>query len=350
MIKYLKYICILFLAFVYLSLAAQEDCMKSFQRARRLYDQGMIDEIPEILGPCIEAGFTRNQKIEAYKLIILAYLFDDDQYEAEKTMLEFLKKYPEYEIMPSDPVEFVYLFESYKTKAIISLGFTFGPNFTNPRIIEPYVAGDLTKNSSANSTGAGFQAGLNISRYITNRVFVNLGAIYKTSQYSFRDDIKHIYKGDEERLAKITFDETVSRLDIPFTVACEIIKTRNINYYLSGGCSAGNISRATGIPSISTTEDLPAVIGADITMTDYRESIIYSGIIGTGIKYKVPRGFLIFDLQYSIGINNIVIPETRNEISDLWSAYYYIDDDYSINSFTITVGYYFSLYQPKKQN
>jgi hypothetical protein len=350
MIKYLKYICIIFFIFIQLGLAAQENCIKSFQRARRLYDQGMIDEIPEILAPCIEAGFTRNQKIEAYKLIILAYLFDDDQYEAEKAMLEFLKKYPEYEIMPSDPVEFVYLFESYKTKAIISLGFTFGPNLTNPRIIERYVAGDITRCSSANSTGAGFQAGFNVSRYITNRVFVNLGAIYKTSQYSFMDNMKVIYKGDEERLAKITFDETVSRLDIPFSIAYEIIKTRNINYYLSGGFSAGNISKATGIPSISTSEDLPAVTGADIIMTDFRETILYSGIIGTGIKYKVPRGFLIFDLQYSIGINNIVIPETRNEISDLWSAYYYIDDDYSVNSLTIAVGYYFSFYQPKKQN
>jgi hypothetical protein len=350
MINCLKYTCVLLFTFFYLAATAQEDCLKSFQKARRLYDQGMIDEIPEILAPCIESGFTRAQKIEAYKLIILAYLFDDDQYEAEKAMLEFLKKYPEYEIMPGDPVEFVYLFESYKTKAIISMGFTFGPNFANPRIIEPYVAGDITMTSSVNSTGAGFQAGFNISRYITNRIFVNLGAIYMKSQYYFTDDMKYIYKGNEERLAKNSFDETVSRLNVPLTIACEIIKTRNINYYLSGSFSAGNISKVTGIPGISTSEDEPVVTGADIIMTDFRESILYSGIIGTGIKYKVPRGFLICDIQYHIGLNNIVIPENRNDVPELWTKYYYVDDDYSINCVTVSVGYYFSFYQPKKQN
>jgi len=135
MISYIKNILFLIFAFFFISLSAQEDCLKSFQTARQLYDQGMIDDIHEILAPCIESGFTRTQKIEAYKLIILAYLFDDNQYAAERNMLEFLKKYPEYEVMPNDPVEFVYLFESYKTKAIFSMGVTFGPNLANPELL-----------------------------------------------------------------------------------------------------------------------------------------------------------------------------------------------------------------------
>ena len=149
----IKYILILVTFFFFISVNGQEDCLKSFQNARRLYDQGLIDEIPKILSPCIESGFTRTQKIEAYKLIILAYLFDDDQYEAEKNMLEFLKKYPEYEVMPSDPVEFVYLFESYKTNAILSLGLTIGPNLANPRIIEPYNAGNVTYSNASTIPG-----------------------------------------------------------------------------------------------------------------------------------------------------------------------------------------------------
>ena len=117
---------------------AQDDCATKIQEAQKYYDQGMIDEIPKMLAPCMADGFTRTQKIEAYKLIILSYLFDDNQFEAEKTMLEFLKKYPEYEIMPNDPVEFVYLFESYRTTSVFSFGITAGFNFTDPRIIEPF--------------------------------------------------------------------------------------------------------------------------------------------------------------------------------------------------------------------
>src|SRR3972149_11036799 len=102
------------LFFVPPGIYSQEDCSAKIQEAKKFYEMGMIEEIHQMLSPCIEYGFTRTQKIEAYKLIILSYLFDDDQFEAERSMLEFLKKFPEYEIIPNDPVEFVYLFDSYR--------------------------------------------------------------------------------------------------------------------------------------------------------------------------------------------------------------------------------------------
>ena len=105
------------LVFFISTLYAQRSCLNTLREAKELYEQGLIDEIPDLLADCMESGFTRSQRIEAYKLIILAYLFDDDQFTAEKMMDEFLRKFPEYEIMPNDPVEFVYLLESYKTSS-----------------------------------------------------------------------------------------------------------------------------------------------------------------------------------------------------------------------------------------
>jgi hypothetical protein len=348
MISYIKKITLLISAFFYISAFAQEDCLKSFQTAKQLFDQGMIEEIHGILAPCIESGFTRTQKIEAYKLIILAYLFDDNQYAAEKNMVEFLKKYPEYEIMPSDPVEFVYLFESYKTKAIFSMGVTFGPNLANPRIIEPYNAGDVTYNSSSNSSGAGFQVGFNISRYITDKLFLNVGINYTINQYSFQDDIKYYYYADEQQFAEITFKEKISIIEIPVTIAYEL-SSRNVKYYLCTGISAGNVNKVTGIPSRVYDVNSPPITGADIPMTDFRESNTFFYIIGTGLKFKVPRGYIMSDIRLNIGLNNIINDQNRYKSSELWSKYYYVDDDYSINYFTLTLGYYFSVYKPKKQ-
>jgi hypothetical protein len=308
----------------------------------------MIDEIPGMLSPCIESGFTRTQKIEAYKLIILANLFDDDQYSAEKNMLEFLKKYPEYEIMPSDPVEFVYLFESYKTNAIFSMGLTVGPNLANPRIIEPYNAGNVTYSSSSNKTGAGFQIGLNLSRYISRRLFLNLGINYTSSHYTFEDDVKYYYNSEEMQFAKISFKENIAFIDVPLTIAYEI-GTRSIDYYFCAGFSIGSIYKVSGVPSRIYDENSPAVTGADISMTDYREPYSYFSILGAGIKSKVPRGFILCDIRYNIGWNNIINAENRFESSELWSKYFYVDDDYSINYVTLSLGYYFSLYKPKKQ-
>ncbi|UCH13251.1 MAG: PorT family protein, partial [Bacteroidales bacterium] len=335
---YLKFFFFLVSVSVFNSVFAQEDCLSTFQDARRLFDQGRIGEIPEMLAPCIESGFTRTQKIEAYKLIILAYLFDDDQYAAEKNMLEFLRKYPEYEIMPTDPVEFVYLFESYKTQAILSMGITFGPNLANPRIIEPYNAGDVTHNSSSNKSGLGFQAGFNISRYISDKLFMNIGINYTTNQYSFEDDY---YNADEMQFTEITFKEKITIIDIPVTIAYEI-SSRSIDYYLCTGISVGRINKVTGKPSRTYDVNSPPITGADISMNDFRVSNTFFSIIGAGFKYKVPRGYLMCDIRFNIGLNNIINVENRFESSELWSKYFYVDDDYSINYFTLTFGYYFS--------
>jgi hypothetical protein len=251
--------------------------------------------------------------------------------------------------MPNDPVEFVYLFESYKTKAFVSLGITLGSNFTNPRIIEPwFVGGNDTKNSSSNSTGIGFHLGLNLSRYITNRIFMNLGFNYMESKYSFTDEITNIYKDEVLGTSKTTYNENITRFDIPFTIAYEL-SSRSVNLYFCAGFSIGKINNVTGIASRTFSEDLPPVTSADLSMTDLRENLIYSNIFGSGLKIKVPRGYLVCDLRYYYGLNNIIKPETRNEITELWSTYYYLDDDYALNSYLITIGYYFSFYQPKKQ-
>src|SRR4030042_4814203 len=91
--RFFIYIIVLVLPLFSLTAHAQDDCSKTLQEARNLYDLGMIDEIPKMLSPCMQEGFTRPQRIEAYKLLILAYLFDDNQFEAERTMTEFLKRY-----------------------------------------------------------------------------------------------------------------------------------------------------------------------------------------------------------------------------------------------------------------
>jgi hypothetical protein len=117
-------------------LSGQEDCSSKLVEAQRLYRQGLIEDIPQLLQPCIESGFTRAQRNEAYKILILAYLFDGNQYNAENTMVDFLKKNPEYEVMPNDPVEFISLFETFRTMSVFSFGLNFGP--CQPYRVEEY--------------------------------------------------------------------------------------------------------------------------------------------------------------------------------------------------------------------
>ena len=110
-----KFCCIIVFVITVLniSFSQQQDCVFKLQEAEKLYSQGLIEEIPQLLNPCIESGLSQEDKLQAYKLVILSYLFNDEQVDAEDAMLSFLKRYPEYEISPTDPTEFVYLFESF---------------------------------------------------------------------------------------------------------------------------------------------------------------------------------------------------------------------------------------------
>ena len=319
-------------------LSGQEDCGSKFVEAQELYRQGLIEDIPQLLKPCIESGFTRAQRNEAYKILILAYLFDGDQYNAENTMIDFLKKNPEYEVMPNDPVEFISLFETFRSLSVFSFGLKFGPNFTNPRIIEPYVQGDVNHTISRNITGGGYHAGLSVNRYVARRFFINLGINIIHNSYKFvEEQTLTVDDGEEPIIITTSLKESLDRYEIPLSIGYEF-EHKEFNSFIRAGVNISKIFHVSGTPE-------KEVILAEENMTDSRDNILYLWHVGAGIKYKIPRGYLVLDIRYHYGLNNIVIPETRYNLEILG----HVDDDFSLYSFTFSLGYYFSFYQPRKR-
>ena len=305
----------------------------------------MIDEIPKMLAPCMQEGFTRPQKIEAYKLLILAYLFDDDQFDAEKTMTEFLKKYPEYEIMPNDPVEFIHLFETYRTTSEFSFGVTAGLNLTNPRIIEPYSMLDNATSEFSNATLSGYQFGLGAGRYLSERMMLNLELQLAQHRYSFTDK-DTITKQDGNKLNEsYTFEENLKKVSLPVTVIYEI-NDGKLLYFIRAGASVNYVLSASGLPSgINNKQPIPGEI---TDMKNYRNTFYFNAIAGIGMHYKIPRGFLSVDLRYNYGINNLVKSEKRYENTYLYSQFKYLDDDFSLHTFSFSVRVLFFILQSKK--
>ncbi len=331
---------------------AQSDCSKTLQEARNGYDQGMIDEIPRMLAPCMQEGFSRVQRIEAYKLLILAYLFDDDQFEAENTMTEFLKRYPEYEIMPNDPVEFIHLFETYRTTSEFSIGVMTGFNLTNPRIIEHYSIADRFSSEPDNKTGTGYQFGLGFGRYLGKRLMLNVELQWARHAYSFTTDnamvTQHTMAGNEESkyTESFRFEEQLNKVTLPLTALFEINNGKFL-WFVRGGGSVNYVLSASGTPS-GTINEQPEP-GKSIEMTDFRNSYYFNAILGGGFHFKIPRGFLALDLRYNMGINNLVKTDRRYDNAYAASVFENVDDDFSLKTFTFSLGYYFSFYTPKKQ-
>ncbi|MBN2481444.1 MAG: PorT family protein [Bacteroidales bacterium] len=326
----------------------QEDCTARLQQAREYYEQGLIGELPELLLPCIEEGFTRAQKMEAYKLLILAYLFDYDQAEAERNMVEFLKKYPEYEVSPDDPVEFVYLFESYRTTSVFSVGVTAGFSLTDPRIIEPYTLLDYSYTDMKNNMKTGFHLGLGMARYISRRMLINVELNFEQNQYSFTDELTIPVVDGTDVMNRVVYNEKLYKFEIPLTLTYEF-NVGNMNSFLRTGIFLTKVSGAKGQPSRKYDPDLPPVSGEYESVKDYRKDFLYGLVAGAGIRYKISRGVISIGLRANLGLNNIVKSAERYYNPILLSKYYYVDDDFTLNTFSLTAGYYFSFYTPSKQ-
>jgi hypothetical protein len=345
--RYKFFILLIFSITFSISISAQKSCLNTLREAKELYEAGMIDEIPELLSECMESGFTRAQRIEAYKLMILAYLFDDDQFAAEKTMDEFLKKFPEYEVMPDDPVEFVYLLESYKTSSVYTLNFIFGPNFSNQRIFEPYTTTDFTVTDIDSKTRVGFYVNLGMSRNIGKSFFINVDLNYSFHNYSIQYTSQtNLSNGEGVNKTEISAKEKLTKADLPISFSYSL-RQGNLNYVFRLGGMVSYITGATLLP-LREQEGIDVPSSTNIDISQNRQEIYYAALAGLGFEYKIPRGFLVIDIRYHFGFQNMVIEANRYANPELQSRFMYLDSDFALDYLSIGFGYHFSMYQSKK--
>jgi len=218
-----------------------EECAFTLREAENLYSQGRIENIPEMLESCIERGFTSEDRLAAYKLIILCSLYNDEQEQAEDQMLDFLKKYPEYELIPTDPEEFGYLFSKYRTRPIFDYGLFVGLNYSHGSLLEPYSNfANLDEDELRfRPDNFGFSAGVVLNFYITNKIQVSITPMY--SQKKIRlDHYDDVVMG--------TFNkehfERQSYIDFPLTVSYDFDLGR-LKPYLRAGGQMGYLVEAT---------------------------------------------------------------------------------------------------------
>jgi len=320
----------------------QENCAFKLEEAQNQYNLGVLDSIPSMLNPCVNKGFSGEELARAYKLLIITYLFEDNQEMAKSTMKKFLKKFPEYEIKANDPVEFTYMYKSFKTIPLYSIGLLIGGNYSNVRLIEPYGVNNTDDyNGEYSSLGMGFQAGLQIKRYINDNIEINLDVLYKSSKYEFVNKTTSY--------SKTIFQETQSGFDIPLTATYEFAYTLGgFNPYLRAGFSVGYLMSSSAKLKLDNEifTGLEDFSSPEIDITSSRNVYNFSGVIGGGIKYKIKNGgYIIGDFRYYLGILNSVNGDDRYTNVENNLSYMYVDNDFAMNNFTFSVGYVWSFYK-----
>ena len=133
-------------------------CTQTLRLARSIYEQGRLHDVPGLLERCLQNGFSRDEKTEAYKLLCLAYIYLEEPAKADEAMLNLLRSNHYFEVKPeTDPAEFVALYRTFRTAPIYRIGINLGANATLPNVVSYIPANEL---ASHYDYGFSFQGGI----------------------------------------------------------------------------------------------------------------------------------------------------------------------------------------------
>src|SRR5258708_30166033 len=111
------------------SFSQGSDCEQTLNQATAEFEAGRFYNLPSILKPCIDNGFSKEQKVRSYLLLTQSYLILNDPIAAENSYLQLLTADPEYVANPArDPVDVYYLSRKFTTTPLFASSFRVGVN------------------------------------------------------------------------------------------------------------------------------------------------------------------------------------------------------------------------------
>jgi len=327
-------IILLFSTYVYAQ--TEKDGSVVLSEARKLYEDGEPDNIHQMLKPYLKKGLSSKEKKEAYKLIILSYLFDDLKQEATKVLKEYMDRYPEFDTAHNDPNDLKYLYrlKGFDSKIVFSFGAVGGINSSKPNVIESFNTNDQIESIKLVNAEIQPVYGIQINGRIVDHLDFRMDALYNTGKFSF----EQVVDADD-----ITFyNETYNHITIPFwIVPYYSYKKHRVYLKLGGGINYTLNSKAQAKRG-SISDSFDDIGDKRIAMTSFVGG-------GLGVSFKIPRGFISVDGSYLNGLNSIVDADQRDFEDILAIEYDYVDDDFKLNNMIFTVSYVFQFYKLKDQ-
>ena len=334
------------------SLFAQDQCAIALNEAEDRYDQGKLYEIPEIIQSCLSDGFSREEKVRAYRLLTLTYLYLNYYQEADSAYLNLLRLSPEYQTNSElDPMEIINHHEKFTTKPIYYLTMgKLGFNFSYSNILLDYSLSQSFNDSDKYSTVLGFHAGFGGEMVL----YQNL---HLSGEFMISRRILHL---TDRHWDFYTTNMDISHTDIELPIALKYNFFRGkVNPFVLGGVSPSflvesQIQNITGAYfDFEEGEEFPVQPRPEISTGKFKNRFNYSLLLGGGINYKIGLNYLVLEARYSIGMLNVT--NTKNRWREDFSAGRelkfppgHVDDDFRIDNLSFFVGFVKPLYKPRK--
>ncbi|HLT72263.1 MAG TPA: porin family protein [Cyclobacteriaceae bacterium] len=321
---------------------AQTACALTLRTARATYDDGRLQEIPALLGPCINSGFTQQESVEAHKLLVLSYIYLEEPAKANDAMLSLLRTDPYFEINASvDAAEFIALYRTFRTWPIYRVGAKAGVNATMPHVTSYVNAIEGAKVSYTPLIN--FASGLAFEIPLTDKFTLNPELYFQIRSYSYdseldlQDDLENSSEGKESQTG----------LTLPVSLQYAIAKTK-LNPYISVGLSTDYLLKS-GITMSRLRVNANSIQERTFDVSESRNRITINAIASAGIKTRLGGGFVVAELRFVYGLSGINETRSAFTIDDyLLFDNGYADNSINLNSLSLSVGYVYNVFNPKK--
>jgi len=350
--------------------SANISCTQRLRLARATYEAGRLHElVGTILGPeakgCFGEGvnsFSDQEKVDALKLLTLAYIYLEEPLKADEQMLELLRTDHFYKPDDtSDPAEYLALYSSFRTDPIISFGVKVGGTMTMPAITQIYYVGSESAGNGKYKPGYSFIGGMFAEKELFPksklgilRNSVVLGEIFFHLR-PFRIVNTQLLSNDAnggQSAASYDGKSVSSWMDLNLILRYRILPKHNldpyigigpgISYLLNSKIDLGKMPRTNVNGNITAT-----VTGAAVPVQDAYNTLAQSVTALAGLKFRFGEIYINAEGRYQYGLFNLINPENRT-VPGLANDYGMTLNDYRQNNIILNIGVTYPYFKPKK--
>jgi hypothetical protein len=323
------------------------DCEDQLRSANEEFAAGRFYGIPAMLKPCLERGFTREQRQRAYLLLTQTYLLLEDPIAAENAYLEVLRANPEFVTdADRDPIEVVYLSKKFTADPIFSLHAQIGSSAAVVRVIHDVDLASTSSTREKYSLRPTLHLKVGADWHFYNRFSVSTGLKYSALSFQFEESDK--YGEDREEMI-----ERQSWLSIPLVIKYSDDKGKFRPYSFMGFSADILLSDKAQIKIFNVEPDgiSKDAESTSINFMPKRNAFNYSFLLGGGLKLKYGLDYFFAEASYAFGFTNVVKPEaiySNNGVNTDVLPYGHVDNYFRVDNLSVSIGYIRPLYKPRK--
>ena len=352
---------ILVLAFLGLSinLALAQNCAQTLRLAVSSYDQGRLHELPGLLKKCLSEpnGFSIADKVTAYRLLTLSFIYLEEPEQADSTMILLLQTDHFYEPNQAvDPAEFIGLYKTFRTKPVFSWGIKGGGNLTQPNITSNYYIGGNAKGNGQTTGQLGIQAG-----GVFEKALFQGWKKSKLQNFTLAPEILYVTRSidytntpflpyppaNANTQTDLKAPESQVWFELNVMLQYKLKPKSKFNPFVEIGPGIGLLSSSSIAANTTRGTTGNVVSGTNVDVTNSYKQLVYSVIAGVGGRYRVGSLYITAELRYQYGLINIVNEATRYN-SELALDYAGVMNDYTINNIGAVFGASIPVFRPQK--